>query len=135
MIRRSVACVTVLTAALLTPSVPASAAATAGCDVSYVTNGDTWSFTGQITITNTGTAILYGWTLRFVLPAGQTLRSGWEATFTADGQSVTAKSLAYNSDVAPDKSVQVGFSAAGDVKGPRPPKFKVNDHVCTTTKP
>lgn len=129
---RSMAVVAGLAAALLTPSAPAAAADPAVCHVGYVTNGDSWSFNGQVTITNTSGLTLYGWTLRFALPAGQTLRSGWEATFTVTGQEVTAKSLAYNSDVLSGRSVGVGFHASGDVKGPYPAEFRINGNLCTT---
>ena len=122
-----------LAAALLTPAVPAAAADPAICHVGYRTYGDAWSFNGQLTITNTGPATLYGWTLKFSLPAGQLLRNGWEADFTVAGQDVTAYSLRYNGEVDPGESVSVGFHAAGDVKGPRPAEFRVNDHVCTTS--
>jgi hypothetical protein len=121
-----------LAAALLTPAAPAAAEEPAVCHVGYQTNGDSWSFNGQIVISNTGPTTLYGWTLKFSLPAGQVLRSGWEADFTVDGQDVTAHSLSYNSVVDPKKSVSVGFHAAGNVKGPRPAEFRINDHRCTT---
>ncbi|WP_045743601.1 MULTISPECIES: cellulose binding domain-containing protein [Actinoplanes] len=122
-----------LSAALLGPAVPALAAEPASCHVGYLTYGDAVSFTGQVTITNTGTVILYGWTLRFALPVAQTFRNGWEATFTVDGQNVTGTSYEYNAKVEPGRSVQVGFNATGDVKGPRPAEFRINDSLCTTS--
>jgi hypothetical protein len=121
-----------LAAALLTPAGPAAADEPAVCHVGYQTNGDSWTFNGQIVISNTGPATLYGWTLKFALPAGQILRSGWEADFTVDGQDVTAQSRSYNSVVDPNGSVWVGFHASGDVKGPRPAAFRINDHLCAT---
>ncbi|MFC7530900.1 cellulose binding domain-containing protein [Actinoplanes sp. GCM10030250] len=128
---RSVMAVAGVGAALLVPAAPAAAEEPAICHIAYQANGDTWSFNGKIVISNTGPVTLYGWTLRFSLPAGHTFGSGWEADFTVDGQDVTAYSLAYNSVVAPKKSVSVGFHASGSVKGPRPPEFRVNDHLCT----
>lgn len=128
---RSLAMAAGLAAALLTPAAPAAAEAPAACHVGYQTNGDAWSFTGGILISNTGPVTLYGWTLKFSLPAGQTLRSGWEADFTVDGQDVTAYSLPYNSVVDPEESVSVGFHASGDVRGPRPAEFRINNHLCT----
>jgi hypothetical protein len=130
---RSLALSTGLIAALLTPAVPAAAAEPAICHVGYRTHGDAWSFNGDIVITNTGPATLYGWTLKFSLPAGQLLRNGWEADFTVDGQDVTAESLDYNRVVARKNSVTVGFHAGGDLKHGRPAGFTVNDHPCTTS--
>lgn len=132
---RSLALTAGVLAAVLVPAAPAAAADPAPCHIDYVTNGDAWSFNGQITITNTGKLTLYGWTLKFVMPTGQILRNGWEATFTIDGQSVTAKSLGYNSEVPPEKTAQVGFHATGDVKGPAPTEFRINDQLCTATTP
>jgi hypothetical protein len=121
-----------LAAALLMPTTPAAAEDPAICHVNYRTHGDSWTFNGEIVITNTGPVTLYGWTLKFSLPAGQLLRNGWEATFTVDGQDVTAYSLKYNGEVDPGESVPVGFHASGDVRGPRPAEFRINDHRCTT---
>ncbi|MET8151562.1 cellulose binding domain-containing protein [Actinoplanes sp. NPDC049668] len=121
-----------LAAALLTPAAPAAARDSAVCHVGYQTSGDSSSFTGKITITNTGPATLFGWTLKFSLPAGQTFRLGWAADFKVDGQDVTGYSLRYNSEVDPQESVPVGFYAAGDAKGPRPAEFRVNGYLCTT---
>ena len=130
---RSLAAVaTAVAAALLMPVAPAAAAAPAVCHVGYQTYGDTTNFTARIVITNTGQFTLYGWTLKFSLPAGQTLRNGWEASFTVEDQDVTARSLSYNSDVAVQKSVSVGFYATGSATGPRPAEFRINDQVCTT---
>jgi hypothetical protein len=130
---RSLAVAAGLAAALLTPAAPAAAADPAVCHVDYQTHGDSWTFTGKITIANTGPGTLYGWTLKFTLPAGQTFRNGWEADFTVDGQDVTGHSLEYNSVVKQKESVSVGFHAAGSVKGPRPAPFRINDYVCTTS--
>lgn len=43
----------------------------------------TWSsgFTANISITNTGTSTINGWTLKLTLPAGQIITSGWNATY------------------------------------------------------
>ncbi|RZU53582.1 cellulose binding domain-containing protein [Krasilnikovia cinnamomea] len=122
-----------LTAALLMPTQPATAEVPAVCHVAYERTGDSWSFDGKITITNTGPSTLYGWTLKFSLPVGQTFRSGWEADFHVNGQDITGYSRPYNSVVSRENSVQVGFHAAGSVRGPRPAEFRINDHVCTTS--
>ena len=120
-----------LAAALLMPVAPAAAADDAICKVGYKTYGDTGFLTANITITNTGPSTLYGWTLRFSLPAGQTFINGWEAKFEADGQDVTATSLEYNKDVKTGGSVPVGFNAHGNAAAPGPAEFWVNGYLCT----
>ncbi|MEU7901700.1 cellulose binding domain-containing protein [Actinoplanes sp. NPDC049118] len=121
-----------LAAALFAPAAPAAAEEPAVCHVGYRTSGDSRTFNGQVTITNTGPVTLYGWTLKFSLPAGQVFRSGWEARFTVDGQDVTGHSLQYNGVVDRGESVSVYFRAYGDVRGSRPAGFRINDQPCTT---
>ncbi|GLW33657.1 hypothetical protein Areg01_65950 [Actinoplanes regularis] len=132
MMNRFYAVTGALAAALLIPAAPAVAEEPAVCHVRYQTYGDSLNFTGDIVITNTGKATLYGWTLKFSLSAGHTFRNGWEAKFVVIGQDVTGYSLEHNGEVAPGKSVWVGFNASGDVKGPRPVEFRINDQLCTT---
>jgi hypothetical protein len=122
-----------LITALSLPAVPAAAEEPAVCHVAYQRYGDSRSFAGRITITNTGPDILYGWTLKFPLPAPQTFRTGWEADFTVDGADVTGLAQPHNSVVGPNGSVAVWIYASGDVNGPRPAEFRINDHRCTTS--
>ena len=131
MSHRSIAVAAGVAAALLMPVAPASAADDAVCNIGYKTYGDTKFLTAGIVITNTGPSTLYGWTLRFSLPAGQTFINGWEADFTVNGQEVTATSLNYNKDVKRGGSVPVGFNAYGNAAAPGPADFRVNNYVCT----
>ncbi len=39
-------------------------------------------FTAAISITNTGTSTINGWTLGFTLPTGQSITSGWNAGYS-----------------------------------------------------
>ncbi len=48
-----------------------------------------FGFTAQVTIINTGTAAINGWTLRFDLAAGQNVGGGWNGQWQQDGTSVT----------------------------------------------
>jgi len=61
-----------------------------------------------LTITNTGTATLNGWTVTFTLPAGHTLTGSWNGTVTTSGQTVTVKNVSYNGTLAPGAST-TGF--------------------------
>lgn len=130
MSHRSIAVAAGFAAALLMPVSPAAAADDAVCKVGYKTYGDTSFLTAYVTITNTGPSTLYGWTLKFSLPAGQTFINGWEADFKANGQDVTGTSLRYNSEVAKGGSVPVGFNAYGSSIAPGPAEFRVNNYVC-----
>ncbi|GAA3568694.1 hypothetical protein GCM10022419_056860 [Nonomuraea rosea] len=65
-----------------------------------------------VTVANTGTSAVNGWTVTFTLPSGHSVTGSWNATLTSGGQTVTAKSLGHNGALAPGQSVTFGFQAA-----------------------
>ncbi|MEV5328093.1 cellulose binding domain-containing protein [Nonomuraea sp. N2-4H] len=75
-----------------------------------------------LTITNTGTATMNGWTVTFTLPAGHRLAGSWNGTATVSGQTVTIRNVAHNGTLAPGASNgSVGFQAdrpSGDTSLP-----------------
>ncbi|MGW3348903.1 glucuronyl esterase domain-containing protein [Nonomuraea rubra] len=62
-----------------------------------------------LTITNTGTSAISGWTVTFTLPAGHTLSGSWNGTVTTSGQTVTIRNVAHNGTIA----AGAGNSSAG----------------------
>ena len=62
-----------------------------GCDATY-RSVNTWQggFQGEVTVTNTGGGALNPWRATWTWPAGMTLASGWNATVTQTGTTVTA---------------------------------------------
>ncbi|HLU74890.1 MAG TPA: endo-1,4-beta-xylanase [Nonomuraea sp.] len=62
-----------------------------------------------VTVTNTGSSALSGWTVTFTLPAGHTIVGSWNADFTTSGQTVTAKNMSYNGNLGPNASTTFGF--------------------------
>ena len=111
-----------------------AAHAAAGCRVTY-TVVTSWSsgFTANIGITNLGDPI-NGWTLRFSFPAaGQRITNGWSATYTTNGQAVTAVSLPHNSALATNGSATIGFNGAHTGSNPIPNAFTLNNVPCTGT--
>ncbi|MEV4018674.1 fibronectin type III domain-containing protein [Nonomuraea angiospora] len=65
-----------------------------------------------LTITNTGTSTINGWTVTFTLPAGHTLTGSWNGTATVSGQTVTIKNAGHNGTLAPGAATtSVGFQA------------------------
>ncbi|MEU8342867.1 cellulase family glycosylhydrolase [Spirillospora sp. NPDC048832] len=102
----------------------------ASCAVAYqVQNSWEGGFTAQITITNTGSAALNGWTLGFAFPGDQKVGQGWSATWSQSGADVTAKSLDWNGALAAGASLTVGFQATGSSAG-APTGFELNDQPC-----
>ncbi|MEU4510893.1 PHB depolymerase family esterase [Nonomuraea wenchangensis] len=66
-----------------------------------------------LTITNTGTSTITGWTVTFTLPAGHTLTGSWNATVTTSGQTVTVRSVGHNGTLAPGAgTTSFGFQAS-----------------------
>ncbi|WP_431729077.1 glycoside hydrolase family 9 protein [Verrucosispora sp. TAA-831] len=105
---------------------------TTPCRVTYGTNDWSSGFTANITIANTGTSTINGWTLAFTFPnSGQRVGQGWGATFQQTGASVTASSLSYNGALAPGASTSIGFNGTHTGSNPRPTGFTVNGATCT----
>ncbi|MFG1710046.1 endo-1,4-beta-xylanase [Nonomuraea sp. M3C6] len=65
-----------------------------------------------VTVTNTGTSGISGWTVTFTLPAGHTLSGSWNAAVTVSGQTVTARSMGYNGTLAPNASTSFGYQVS-----------------------
>ncbi|MFC7382938.1 cellulose binding domain-containing protein [Sphaerisporangium rhizosphaerae] len=116
-----------------TPSPPPTPQSLA-CDVTY--EFVAWR-TGQnawITLKNTGTAPIVGWTLsiRWQEPAPR-LTSGHSAVWSRTDSFFTARNLAWNKVIAPGASVQVGFTAAHTGATPVPLYYGVNGVYCSST--
>jgi endo-1,4-beta-xylanase len=110
--------------------------ATGPCRVTYSASnwGDGGGFTGSVTITNTGTTATSGWTLAFAFRAGQRVSQGWNATWNqASGSSnVTAASMSYNGNLAPNASTQIGFNGTYTGTNTAPSTFTLNGATCAT---
>ncbi|MEU4405921.1 cellulose binding domain-containing protein [Streptosporangium sp. NPDC023963] len=66
-----------------------------------------------LTVTNTGTSAITGWTVTFTLPAGHTLTGSWNGTTTVSGQTVTVRNVGHNGDLAPGAATAgVGFQVS-----------------------
>ena len=69
--------------------------------------------TVHVTVTNTGTAAISGWTVTFTLPAGHVLTGSWNASVSVSGQTVTARGITgQNATIAAGSSTTWGFQAS-----------------------
>ncbi|KJK32992.1 hypothetical protein UK23_47900, partial [Lentzea aerocolonigenes] len=102
----------------------------ADCKVSDAINAWNTGLTSNITITNTGTTPISGWSLAFTLPGGQNITSGWSATYSPTSGQVTAKNVNYNADIAPNASITVGFQATHTGDAAAPASFALNGKTC-----
>ncbi|GAB3986778.1 PHB depolymerase family esterase [Plantactinospora veratri] len=101
------------------------------CAVNYTVNAWSGGLTAAITITNRGTSAINGWTLSFTLPAGQTITSGWNASYSPNSGAVTARNAGYNGTIAPNASVGIGFQASHTGNTGRPASVSLNGTACT----
>ncbi|MGA4685376.1 extracellular catalytic domain type 1 short-chain-length polyhydroxyalkanoate depolymerase [Micromonospora sp. AB353] len=106
---------------------------TGACSVSIELNAWNTGLTENITISNTGSAAVNGWSLTFTLPSGQTITSGWNASYSPASGQVTARNLAYNAVIPARGSTTIGFQATHTGNTARPGSFSLNGAPCTLT--
>jgi hypothetical protein len=111
-----------------TPTPPPSGA----CSVHYAVASQ-WpgGFGVNITITNTGTSTINGWTLSFTFPGGQQVTQGWNGIFSQSGATVTVTNASYNGTIAPGASVTPGFNGSWSGSNPNPTAFTLNGASCS----
>ncbi|MEU8198785.1 cellulose binding domain-containing protein [Microbispora amethystogenes] len=104
---------------------------TGACRVSATVNAWNNGLTEDITITNTGSSAVNGWSLAFTLPSGQTITSGWNATYSPSSGRVTATNVSYNGSIPAGGSTQIGFQANHTGNAGKPTSFTLNGATCT----
>ena len=110
---------------------PTSPPASGSCRVAAAVNAWNTGLTESLTITNTGTAPVNGWSLVFTLPGGQTITSGWNAAYAPASGQVTARNVGHNAAIAPNASVNVGFQATHTGNTNKPAAFTLNGNACS----
>ncbi|MEV1204853.1 cellulose binding domain-containing protein [Microbispora rosea] len=113
------------------PSASPSGGTGTGPRVAYTMNSWDGGFTAAISITNTGTSTIDGWTLSFTLPSGQSITSGWNATYSPSSGQVSARNVSYNGTIAPGATVDIGFQATHTGNTAKPTAFTLNGVPCT----
>jgi len=105
---------------------------TGTCHVTY-TRSDEWGggFVANLTVANTGTAAINGWTLTFAFPGDQHITNAWNATVNQSGANVTATNASYNAAIAPGGNAQFGFQGTWTSNDTSPSSFSVNGSACT----
>ena len=102
------------------------------CRVTDELNAWNTGLTSNLTIANTGSTSINGWSLVFTLPSGQTITSGWNATYTPTTGQVTARNMSYNGVINPGTSVgSIGFQATHTGNTAKPTLFALNGNPCT----
>jgi acetylxylan esterase len=101
------------------------------CRVEYTVSPWNTGLTAQITITNTGTSTISGWSLAFTLPGGQAITSGWGASYAPASGQVTATPVSYTTTINANSSVSFGFQATHTGNTAEPTSFTLNGTACT----
>jgi hypothetical protein len=101
------------------------------CKVKYTSYGQ-WGtgFTTNITITNTGTSTINGWTLTFTFPGNQQVVQGWNGQFSQQGAQVTIRDAGYNGTIAAGDSTDIGFNGSYSISNHKPTVFFLNGQAC-----
>jgi lysophospholipase L1-like esterase len=108
-----------------------SGAGPGGCRVTYTSNAWNTGLTTNITIANTSATAVDGWALTFTLPSGQTITSGWNATYSPVSGAVTARNVSYNAGIPAGGSTSIGFQAGHTGNSSSPTAFALNGTTCT----
>ncbi|MGX7672422.1 cellulose binding domain-containing protein [Plantactinospora sp. DSM 117369] len=113
-----------------TPGPTTPTPSTGQCRVTSTINAWNTGLTESITITNTSTTAVNGWSLVFALPSGQVITSSWNASYSPASGQVTARNVSYNASIAPNASVSIGFQATHTGNTSRPTSFTLNGAAC-----
>ncbi|MGW0912322.1 cellulase family glycosylhydrolase [Streptomyces sp. NPDC002784] len=107
---------------------------TGTCAVAYrVVNEWPGGFQADLTVRNTGTAPVNGWTLGFSFPAGQTVTNMWGGVPTQTAAAVRVAPASYTTTIPASGSVTIGFTGTRGTTNPSPTAFTLNGATCTTS--
>ncbi len=89
------------------------------CTASYRSVGS-WSggFQGEVTVTNSGSSALNGWTVAMTFGSGQAVSQVWNGTATTSGATTTVTDASWNGPLAPAAATTFGFLANGTAVAP-----------------
>jgi chitodextrinase len=104
----------------------------ASCRVTYGKTEWPGGFTANVTIANTGTAAVNGWTLTFSFAGDQRVTNAWNAGVTQSGAAVTARNVAHNASIPAGGSTSFGFQGTWSGSNAVPGAFSLNGSACTT---
>jgi endo-1,4-beta-xylanase len=114
-----------------TPPTSGTPGGTSSCRVTNSVSAWNTGLTDNITITNTGATAINGWSLGFTLASGQTITSGWNASYAPSSGTVTATNSSYNGNIPPGGSTTIGFQANHTGNNAAPTGFNLNGAACS----
>ena len=104
----------------------------ASCQVTYSTQSQwTGGFVASVTISNTGTSAINGWTLGFTFPGDQKITTAWNGVASQSGESVSITNASYNGTIPVSGSTSLGFQGTWASSDAAPASFTLNGAACT----
>jgi O-glycosyl hydrolase len=100
------------------------------CHVTYQPNEWPGGFTANVTIANTSSTAINGWTLTFTFPGDQRITNTWSGTTTQNGANVTIRNVNYNAQIPAAGSTSIGFQGTWAGSDAAPTSFSVNGSAC-----
>lgn len=106
--------------------------AAATCAVTYrIDNSWGNGFTATVSVRNTGTSAVSGWTLGWSFTGDQRIGNAWNATVSQSGSTVTARDAGWNATLEPGGSASFGFQATYSGTNAPPARFTLGGSVCS----
>ena len=112
------------------PTSPPPTGGSGSCQVTDTVQAWNTGMTENITITDSGSSTVNGWKLTFTLPSGQTITSGWNATYSPSTGAITATNLSYNGTIPAGGSTSIGFQGTLTGSNAAPASFALNGATC-----
>jgi endoglucanase len=100
---------------------PPAGAQTGSCSAAYSVTSDWGSgFTAAITVTDSGSSAITGWTLTYTYTGNQTLTDGWSGNWSQSGETITVTNASWNGSLSAGASSSIGanFSYSGTNTAP-----------------
>jgi hypothetical protein len=86
-----------------------------GCSATYrVVNSWSGGFQAEVTVANSASATLNGWTVHLTLAGGQAISSIWNGVNSGTSGAVTVTNAPYNGTLAPGATTTFGYTATGN---------------------
>jgi hypothetical protein len=105
-------------------------AAAQTCPVTFnIANSWPGGFQGGISITNTGTTAINGWTVTWTFPGNQQITQLWGGNVSSQGETITVTNLSWDANIPVGGAMSsVGFIANGTATPPT--AFELNGVAC-----
>jgi hypothetical protein len=111
---------------------PASPAqAQAACSITYAKQWDSGSgFGANVTINNTGTTAINGWTVNWTFAGNQRVTNAWIGRLVSPGPNVSIASESWSANIPAGGSLTFGFNASYTGTNTNPTAFTLNGAQC-----